>query len=55
MKLNGERIKPDLLLIPIGGHFVMSPSEAAYATKELIKPKMAWPMLDAKPGDKKTF
>ena len=81
MKLIGERFKPDLLLIPIGGHFVMNPSEAAYATKELIKPKMAWPMhyasnpllkgtpaeykaalgqsstqvIDAKPGDKKTF
>jgi L-ascorbate metabolism protein UlaG (beta-lactamase superfamily) len=44
MKLIGERFKPDLLLIPIGGHLVMNPSEAAYATKELIKPKMAWPM-----------
>jgi L-ascorbate metabolism protein UlaG (beta-lactamase superfamily) len=44
MKLIGERFKPDLLLIPIGGHFVMNPSEAAYATKELVKPKMAWPM-----------
>jgi L-ascorbate metabolism protein UlaG (beta-lactamase superfamily) len=44
MKLIGERFKPDLILIPIGGHFVMSPSEAAYATKELIKPKMAWPI-----------
>ena len=59
----------------------MNPSEAAYATQELIKPKMAWPMhyasnpllkgtpaeykaalgqsstqvIDAKPGDKKTF
>ena len=44
MKLIGERFKPDLLLLPIGGHFVMNPSEAAYATKELIKPKMAWPM-----------
>ena len=44
MKLIGERFKPDLLLVPIGGHFVMNPSEAAYATKELIKPKMAWPM-----------
>ena len=81
MKLIGERYKPDLLLVPIGGHFVMNPSEAAYATKALIKPKMAWPMhyasnpllkgtpaeykaalgqtstqvIDAKPGDKKTF
>jgi len=44
MKLIGERYKPDLILIPIGGHFVMNPSEAAYATSELIKPKMAWPI-----------
>ena len=44
MKLIGEYYKPDLLLIPIGGHFVMDPKAAAYATKELIKPKMAWPM-----------
>jgi len=44
MKLIGERFKPDLLLIPIGGHYVMNPSEAAHATKELIKPKLAWPM-----------
>ena len=37
-------VKPDLVLIPIGGHYVMDPKAAAYATKELIKPKMAWPM-----------
>jgi L-ascorbate metabolism protein UlaG (beta-lactamase superfamily) len=39
----GEYYKPDLLLIPIGGHFVMDPKDAAYATK-LINPKMAFPM-----------
>jgi len=44
MKWIGEKFKPDLLLIPIGGHFVMDPVDAAYATKELIKPKMAMPM-----------
>ena len=44
MKLIGEYYKPDLLLVPIGGHFVMDPKDAAYATKELIKPKMAWPI-----------
>jgi L-ascorbate metabolism protein UlaG (beta-lactamase superfamily) len=44
MKLIGEKFKPDLLLIPIGGHFVMDPGDAAYATKELIKPKTAMPM-----------
>ena len=44
MRLIGEKYKPDLVLMPIGGHFVMDPKDAAYATKELIKPKMAWPM-----------
>ena len=44
MKMIGEYYKPDLLLVPIGGHYVMDPKDAAYATKELIKPKMAFPM-----------
>ena len=43
MKLIGDYYKPDLLLIPIGGHFVMDPKDAAFATK-LVKPKMAFPM-----------
>src|SRR5258707_9209232 len=44
MKWIGEDYKPDLPLIPIGGHYLMDPKDAAYATKGLIKPKMAWPM-----------
>jgi L-ascorbate metabolism protein UlaG (beta-lactamase superfamily) len=45
MRFLGEMFKPDLLLIPIGGgQFVMNPSDAAYATRELIKPKVAIPM-----------
>lgn len=44
MKLIGDYYKPDLILIPIGGHFVMSPKDAAYATKEMLKPKMALPV-----------
>ena len=45
MKLIGEMLKPDLVLIPIGGgQFVMNPADAAMATRELIKPKMALPM-----------
>ena len=44
MKFIGEYYKPDLLLIPIGGHYVMNPKDAAYATREWIKPKMALPM-----------
>src|SRR2546428_549638 len=38
MRLIGEYYKPDLLLIPIGGHFVMSPQDAAVATRDFIKP-----------------
>src|SRR5882757_6172443 len=44
MKFIGEKYKPDLLLIPIGGHYVMNPADAAFATKEWIKPKYAMPM-----------
>ena len=43
MKLIGEYYKPDLVLLPIGGHFVMDPKEAALATS-LLKPKFAIPM-----------
>ncbi len=43
MRLIGEYYKPDLIMIPIGGHFVMDPVDAAYATRELIKPKGAIP------------
>src|SRR6267142_900958 len=34
----------DLVLLPIGGHFVMDPIDAAYATKEWLKPKFAIPI-----------
>jgi L-ascorbate metabolism protein UlaG (beta-lactamase superfamily) len=44
MKLIGEYYKPDLILMPIGGHFVMDPKDAAYATKELLKPKFVIPI-----------
>ncbi len=44
MKLIGEYYKPDLILIPIGGHFVMNPRDAAYATREMLKPRMALPI-----------
>jgi L-ascorbate metabolism protein UlaG (beta-lactamase superfamily) len=41
MKLISEYYKPDLVLIPIGGNFTMDPADAAYALRELIKPKFA--------------
>ena len=44
MRLIGEYYKPDVVLIPIGGHFVMDPRDAAYATKEMLKPKHAVPV-----------
>lgn len=44
MKWIAEYYKPDLVLIPIGGHFTMDPKDAAHALRELIKPKFAIPM-----------
>jgi L-ascorbate metabolism protein UlaG (beta-lactamase superfamily) len=44
MKWIAEYYKPDLVLIPIGGHFTMDPADAAYALRELIRPKFAIPM-----------
>jgi len=35
MKIIGELYKPDLALLPIGGHFVMGPSEASLAIELL--------------------
>lgn len=44
MKLIAEHYRPDLLLIPIGGHFVMNPADAAFATKNYLKPQFAVPI-----------
>ncbi|WP_455206899.1 metal-dependent hydrolase [Kaarinaea lacus] len=44
MKFIGEYYRPDLVLIPIGGHFVLSPRDAAYATRYFLKPRYAIPM-----------
>ncbi|AEG93118.1 metal-dependent hydrolase [Ramlibacter tataouinensis] len=44
MKLIGEMYRPDLVLIPIGGHFVMDPKQAAMVVRDMIKPKYAVPI-----------
>jgi L-ascorbate metabolism protein UlaG (beta-lactamase superfamily) len=44
MRWIGRHYKPDLILVPIGGHFVMSPQDAAIATRDLIKPSFAIPI-----------
>ncbi|MGP6206854.1 metal-dependent hydrolase [Cuniculiplasma sp. SKW3] len=43
MELIGSYYKPDVALLPIGGHYTMSAYEAAEAVK-MIKPKVAIPM-----------
>lgn len=44
MKLIGEMYQPDLVMIPIGNHFVMSPQHAAMAVRDMIKPRYAIPI-----------
>lgn len=44
MQFIADYYQPDLLLIPIGGHFVMNPRDAAFATSQWIKPKKVLPM-----------
>jgi L-ascorbate metabolism protein UlaG (beta-lactamase superfamily) len=43
LALIGQRYRPDLLLIPIGGHFVLNPSDAAEATR-MIRSHFTIPM-----------
>lgn len=43
MTLIRELYKPEIALLPIGGHFTMSPKEAAYAVS-LLKPEVVIPM-----------
>ena len=44
MRLIGDMYKPDLVLIPIGGHFVMNPQDAAMAVRDMIRPRFALPI-----------
>jgi L-ascorbate metabolism protein UlaG (beta-lactamase superfamily) len=44
MALINEFFSPDLALVCIGGHFTMGPERAAYALRELIKPKQVIPI-----------
>ena len=58
MRMIGELYKPDLVLVPIGGNFTINPQQAAYAIRELVKPRFAipmhygtYPILAGKPED----
>jgi L-ascorbate metabolism protein UlaG (beta-lactamase superfamily) len=44
MRLIGERFKPDVALVPIGGNFTMDPADSAYAVTNLIKPRFVIPI-----------
>ncbi len=44
MAFIGAYYKPDLALLPIGGHFTMDPKSAAYAVRELLKTPMVIPI-----------
>ena len=44
MALINKFLQPDLALVCIGGHFTMGPKRAAYAVRELIKPKQVIPI-----------
>jgi L-ascorbate metabolism protein UlaG (beta-lactamase superfamily) len=44
MALINKFYTPDLALVCIGGHFTMGPEGAAYAVRELIKPKQVIPI-----------
>ncbi len=44
MALINRFYKPNLALVPIGGFFTMGPEEAAFALRELIKPKQVIPI-----------
>ena len=44
MALINKFYQPDVALVCIGGHFTMGPKRAAYALRELIKPKQVIPI-----------
>lgn len=44
MAFIGSYYDPDIALLPIGGHFTMDPTHAAYAVRELLKTKTLVPM-----------
>ena len=44
MRLIGERHRPDLALLPIGGNFTMDPVDAAHAVNVLLRPRAVIPM-----------
>jgi L-ascorbate metabolism protein UlaG (beta-lactamase superfamily) len=61
MKIIGDLYRPDVAILPIGGHFTMGPREAAYACG-LLRPKRiigmhygTFPVLSGTPAELRKF
>jgi L-ascorbate metabolism protein UlaG (beta-lactamase superfamily) len=61
MALISKMHQPDLALVPIGGHYGMDPAGAAYAIRELVRPKQVipihygtFPVINRTPAEFKT-
>ena len=44
MRLIADMHKPDVVMLPIGGHFVMNPADAAMVVRDWIRPRYAFPI-----------
>lgn len=44
LRLIAQQFHPDVVLVPIGGHFVMDPKDAATAVRDYLKPRFAIPI-----------
>ena len=44
MKFISELYEPDLVMLPIGGHYTMDPAHAAYAVRNFFKASKIIPM-----------
>lgn len=60
MVLINKFYRPDLAMVSIGGHFTMDPEHAAYAVRELIRPKQViaihygtYPVINRTPAELK--
>ena len=57
MRIIGELYKPEVAMLPIGGHFTMDPKEAAYAIRLLGAKRIlpihwgTFPMLTGNPAE----
>lgn len=44
MRFIAERYRPDVMMLPIGGHFVLGPEDAAMVVRDWVRPKYVIPI-----------